>query len=91
MPRWPWTRSTSSRPKRHSILNARSDVAGKELDGRNSYVLRFTKGELPPVHSFWSATMYFAKGLMVPNAIHRYSIGDRTPGLSPGRTAASRL
>ena len=64
--------------------NARTDVAGKELDGRNSYVLRFAKGQLPPVDSFWSVTMYFAKGLMVPNPIQRYSIGDRTPGLVTG-------
>lgn len=64
--------------------NARTDVAGKELDGRNSYVLRFGKGQFPPVNSFWSVTMYFAKGLMVPNSIQRYSIGDRTPGLVTG-------
>lgn len=61
--------------------NARVDGTGKELDGRNSYVLRFSPQNLPPVDSFWSATMYFAKGFMVPNEIDRYSIGDRTPGL----------
>jgi hypothetical protein len=62
--------------------NARTDVSGKPLDGRSSYVLRFAKGQLPPVDAFWSATMYFAKGLMVPNPIRRYAIGDRTEGLN---------
>jgi hypothetical protein len=62
--------------------NARTDTAGKPLDGRNSYVLRFTKDAKPPVDAFWSATMYYAKGLMVPNPINRYAIGDRTKGLT---------
>ena len=62
--------------------NARTDVSGKPLDGRNSYILRFAKDQLPRVDAFWSATMYFAKGLMVPNPIQRYAIGDRTTGLT---------
>lgn len=62
--------------------NARTDVQGRELDGRRSYLLRFGKNELPPVDAFWSVTMYFAKGFMVPNALQRYSIGDRTLGLN---------
>lgn len=60
---------------------ARVDGKGNELDGHNSYVLRFSPQNLPPVDAFWSVTMYFAKGLMVPNEIDRYSIGDRTSGL----------
>ncbi|WP_176488999.1 DUF1254 domain-containing protein [Rhizorhabdus dicambivorans] len=61
--------------------NARSDGGGQPLDGRNRYVLRFGAGDLPPVDAFWSITMYFARGLMVPNAAGIYSIGDRTGGL----------
>jgi hypothetical protein len=62
--------------------NARTDAGGKPLDGRKSYVLRFAKGQQPPVDAFWSATMYYAKGFMVPNPVHRYAIGDRTEGLT---------
>ncbi|WP_335583033.1 DUF1214 domain-containing protein [Comamonas serinivorans] len=46
--------------------------------------MRFAPGQLPPVHAFWSLTMYDSRDCMlVPNAIDRYAIGDRTPGLVP--------
>ena len=61
--------------------NARSDGSGNVLDGRYSYLLRFDGDAPPPVDAFWSLTMYFARGLMVPNAASIYSIGDRTDGL----------
>jgi hypothetical protein len=36
----------------------------------------------PPVDAFWSLTMYDVPDFyLVANAIDRYSIGDRTPGL----------
>jgi hypothetical protein len=57
---------------------------GAPLDGRKHWSLRFAPGEWPPVDFFWSITMYALpdRGL-VPNAIGRYSLGDRTPGLAP--------
>ena len=55
------------------------DGNGAPLDGRNRYVVRFT--EPPPVNAFWSLTMYSAETqIFVPNAINRYSVGDRTQG-----------
>lgn len=55
------------------------------MDGSHDYVLRFEKGQLPPVNAFWSVTMYLApSGFLVDNPIHRYSIGDRTRGLKYG-------
>jgi hypothetical protein len=56
---------------------------GTLLDGRHRWRLRFAPNALPPVDFFWSITMYALpdRGL-VPNAINRYSLGDRTPGLS---------
>jgi hypothetical protein len=59
------------------------DGTGALLDGRNRYVLRLDPP--PPVDGFWSVTMYSAETrIFVPNAIDRYSIGDRTPGLVTG-------
>lgn len=54
-----------------------SDTNGKPLNGSNKYVLHFNKDELPPVHAFWSITMYDAEGYQVANSINRYAIGDR--------------
>ena len=66
------------------------DATGALLDGRNSYVLRLDPP--PPVNGFWSVTMYSAETrIFVPNAIDRYSIGDRTPGLVFGEDGALEI
>jgi hypothetical protein len=63
---------------------SRTDADGQPLHGGHGYRLRFAPGQLPPVNAFWSLTMYDAGDCMlVPNAIDRYAIGDRTPGLVP--------
>ncbi len=56
------------------------DGDGEQLDGSRRYELRFPKD--PPVHAFWSVTMYDMPDFyLVENPIRRYSIGDRTEGL----------
>jgi len=58
---------------------------GKLLDGNRHWVLRFEPGQLPPVTEFWSITMYnLPQRLLVDNPLNRYSIGDRTAGLTLG-------
>lgn len=58
------------------------DGAGQALDGSRRYQLHFAPGALPPVEAFWSLTMYDSGDYMlVDNAIDRYALGDRTPGL----------
>jgi hypothetical protein len=56
------------------------DASGEPLNGaQHDYVVRFEKGDMPPVEAFWSMTMYsLPEQLMVANPIGRYSIGDRT-------------
>jgi hypothetical protein len=49
----------------------------KKYNGANKYVLRFAKGELPPVNGFWSITMYDKEYFFVPNPINRYAISQR--------------
>jgi hypothetical protein len=57
------------------------DGNGDQLVGEHQYVLHLE--ELPPVDAFWSLTMYRPPEFyLVANPINRYSIGDRTPGLT---------
>lgn len=64
---------------------------GDSPDGlfhKDKYHLRFTKDALPPVDGFWSITLYEGtpdgQFFFTPNAIDRYSIGNRTQGLARG-------
>ena len=47
-------------------------------EGGRNYVLRFPKGQLPPVRGFWSLTMYDEAMFFVANPINRYSMSLRT-------------
>ena len=53
------------------------DADGNDYNGANKYVMRFPKGQLPPVRGFWSLTMYDANYFFVANPINRYSISAR--------------
>jgi predicted Na+-dependent transporter len=57
------------------------DADADELDGaHNDYVLHLP---VPAVGAFWSVTMYrVPEKLFAANPLNRYSIGDRTPGLT---------
>jgi hypothetical protein len=65
--------------------NTTLDRQGRPLSGKHEYVVTFPAGELPPVRSFWSLTMYDADRFLVANPIDRYAVGDRTSGLRYGR------
>jgi hypothetical protein len=56
----------------------RNDGAGNLLDGsKSNYTLTFAAGELPPVNSFWSVTMYDGKTqLLIENPINRYLVNS---------------
>ena len=55
-----------------------TDSEGNKPDcSKNRYTLTFAKGELPPVHAFWSVTMYDGKTqLLIENPINRYLINS---------------
>jgi hypothetical protein len=57
----------------------RVDADGAKLTGANRYRLHFEADELPPVHAFWSITMYSTQQFLVKNPIGRYALGDRNP------------
>ena len=53
------------------------DADGQPLDGTHKYTLRFEPGQLPPVHSFWSLTMYeLPESLLVANPLDRYLLNS---------------
>ncbi len=59
-------------------LFASKDGDGAALNAATKYILNFSNGEIPPVNAFWSLTMYDADSHLVPNAINRYALGDRS-------------
>lgn len=56
---------------------AKVDAEGSVLDGQNKYVIRFAKGQMPPVNGFWSITMYDPQQHFVANSLKRYSLGSK--------------
>jgi hypothetical protein len=61
------------------------DASGQPYARAKRYVMHFDSGALPPVKAgggFWSLTLYASDHFFAPNAIGRFAIGDRTPGLT---------
>ncbi len=58
-------------------LKSGSGLFARKYDGANKYVMRFPKGQLPPVKGFWSLTMYDENYFFVANPLNRYSISAR--------------
>jgi hypothetical protein len=56
----------------------RTLASGEPLDGsKHDYTLTFVAGRYPPVHAFWSVTMYDGKTqLLIENPINRYLINS---------------
>ncbi|MCC6782156.1 MAG: DUF1254 domain-containing protein [Planctomycetes bacterium] len=53
------------------------DAEGNALDGTRRYAVRFPPGQLPPVHAFWSLTMYeMPASLLTPNPLNRYLLNS---------------
>lgn len=65
---------------RHVSENGQNSLAADR-----NYRIHFPADQLPPVDGFWSLSMYEiaedSRRYFFENAIDRYSIGDRTPGL----------
>jgi hypothetical protein len=69
----------ANRPQDAVYPTSDKDAAGQPYDGTKSYVVRFAKGELPPVNGFWSLTMYNAEYFFVDNPLNRYTHSSRSP------------
>ncbi|MTE13939.1 DUF1254 domain-containing protein [Nocardia aurantiaca] len=58
--------------------NTQTDADGTQLNSDRGHVLHFTADQIPPVHAFWSLTMYNQKGYFVANPVNRYAVrGER--------------
>lgn len=67
----------ANRPQDAVYPSSEKDADGRKYNGANKYVMRFAKGQLPPVHGFWSLTMYDSSYFFVNNPINRYSVSQR--------------
>ncbi len=67
----------ANRPEDAVYPTSEADAEGKPYSGANKYVLRFEKGELPPVDGFWSLTMYDGEFFFVENPLNRYTLSQR--------------
>jgi hypothetical protein len=67
----------ANRPQDAVYPTSQKDADHRAYDGANKYVMRFARGQLPPVRGFWSVTMYDADYFFVNNPLNRYSISPR--------------
>ncbi|HKV77647.1 MAG TPA: DUF1254 domain-containing protein [Candidatus Sulfotelmatobacter sp.] len=57
---------------------SQKDANGNDYNGaEHKYVLRFDKGEFPPVKGFWSLTVYDENNFLAANPLHRYTLSQR--------------
>jgi hypothetical protein len=59
------------------------DSNGGRLNGANRYTMTFAKEQAPPVHGFWSLTLYNEHHFFAPNDLKRYSLGTKNKTLKP--------
>lgn len=60
------------------------DVSGARLNGASAYTVTFARDQLPPVHGFWSLTLYDDHHFFSPNRLDRYSLGTKNKSLKYG-------
>jgi len=66
-----------------------NDTAGKKLDGRNCYTVHLPPDHLPPVHAFWSLTMYDVPASPRCQPINRFINSHKLPIVRGDPTAAT--
>ena len=57
------------------------DDAGARLNSASRYTMTFAKDQTPPVHGFWSLSIYNEHHFFVANQINRFSVGTKNKGL----------
>jgi hypothetical protein len=54
-----------------------TDSENQLLHGNSQYAITFPAGQLPPVHGFWSLTLYNDHHFFHPNPLKRFSLGTK--------------
>ena len=67
----------ANRPQDAVYPMSEVDADGQPYSGANKYLLHFDKGQTPPVHAFWSLTMYDPAYFFVPNPLNRFTVSPR--------------
>jgi hypothetical protein len=57
------------------------DSSGGRLNSTNRYTVTFAKDGTPPVHGFWSLSIYNAHHFFVGNRFNRFSVGTKNKSL----------
>lgn len=70
-----------NRPNETQYFYSDGESNGAQLEGSNQYSITFRAGELPPVHGFWSLTLYNEHHLFELNDLGRYSLGTKNKDL----------
>jgi hypothetical protein len=71
-----------NRPEETKYIYTDDDSQGEQLNGQNTYMVTFAKGEVPPVNGFWSLTLYDDEHFFNPNPLNRYSLGTKNKTLT---------
>jgi hypothetical protein len=67
----------ANRPQDAVYPTSEVGADGKPYMGSDRYVMRFEKGQFPPVNGFWSLTMYDENFFFVDNPLNRYTLSAR--------------
>lgn len=74
-----WQNNSSHLAASYIEATTQIDFNGQMLDGNSDYTLRFMPSNLPPTNSFWSLTIYNAKGVLIENRNGLYGLTSRSP------------
>jgi hypothetical protein len=68
-------------PNETKYFYADLDEDGERLNAQHRYEVTFAAGQTPPVHGFWSLSIYNKHHFFIANAINRFSLGTKNKDL----------
>ncbi len=72
-----WRGNSSHLATSYIEATTKVDFSGQMLDGNSDYTLRFLTDQLPQANSFWSLTIYNARGELIENRNNHYGLTSR--------------